>query len=354
LVNTKSREYGQLYVALDGYDRNRDGKFDPVADPTAPGGFSDPDLNKNGYLDVYEPGGASYVAGAQYMSLAQFKQFFDAYSKLWNPWIADQLKLTLIPGNATTDGRFTSNQIPSSILSDTVDLTAKGYELEVIWNPTSSLRLAFNASQTTAQRSNVAPRMGYLINQLIAISKSVQNAPKLTSSFNPLETPLAPTDFDSTTMLGGSLNNAGVGGSYFVAKALEGSDTPELAKYSFNVLGNYTFNAGRLRGFKTGAAYRMTSKKAIGYPLGRDETGQFIVSDVTKPYYNDPTGYTDFWIGYQRRIFNNKVGWRVQLNVRNVFADGDPIVVQVQPNGSPARVSIPVPRQFVLSNTFTF
>ena len=64
--------------------------------------------------------------------------------------------------------------------------------------------------------------------------------------------------------------------------------------------------------------------------------------------------YTDFWIGYQRRIFNNKVGWRVQLNVRNVFAEGDPIVVQVQPNGSPARVSIPVPRQFVLSSTFTF
>ncbi len=354
LVNTKSREYGNLYVALDGYDRNRDGKLDPVADSTAPGGFRDPDLNKNGYLDVYEPGGASYVAGAQYMSLAQLEQFFEAYSKLWNPWIADQLKLTLIPGNATTDGRFTSNQIPSSILSDTVDLTAKGYELEVIWNPASSLRLAFNASQTTAQRSNVAPRMGYLINQLIAVSKSVQNAPKLTNSFNPLETPLAPTDFDSTTILGGSLNNAGVGGSYFVAKALEGSDTPELAKYSFNVLGNYTFNAGRLRGFKTGAAYRWTSKRAIGYPLGRDETGQFIVSDVTKPYYNDPSGYTDFWIGYQRRIFSNKVGWRVQLNVRNVFADGDPIVVQVQPNGSPARVSIPVPRQFVLSNTFSF
>jgi hypothetical protein len=42
------------------------------------------------------------------------------------------------------------------------------------------------------------------------------------------------------------------------------------------------------------------------------------------------------------------------LNVRNVFADTDPIIVQVQPDGSPARAQIPPPREFVLSNTFEF
>jgi len=78
------------------------------------------------------------------------------------------------------------------------------------------------------------------------------------------------------------------------------------------------------------------------------------IKKVTEPYYDDGSRFIDCWFGYSRRVFNNKVGWRIQLNIRNVLADGDPIVVQLQPDRSPARVSIPVPRQFVLSNTFSF
>jgi hypothetical protein len=240
-------------------------------------------------------------------------------------------------------------------LSDTVDLLAKGYEIEVTFNPTENLRLAFNATQTTARRSNVSPRMGYLIQRVIEIFESVPNAARLRNmSRDALTVPLATTAFDDTTLVGGSLSNSGQGGGYFIAKALEGSDNPELSKYSFNVLGNYRFSEGRLKGFNVGAAYRWTDKKAIGYPNGLDASGRFNVGDVSKPYFNVPTGYADFWVGHRRKIFNNKVGWKIQLNVRNVFADSEPVAVQAQPDGSIARVSLPVPRQFVLSNTFSF
>ncbi|WP_309005161.1 TonB-dependent receptor plug domain-containing protein [Pelagicoccus sp. SDUM812005] len=354
-LNVRSREFGALFVALDGYDQNRDGVFDLEPDPNAPGGFIDIDANKNGYVDSIEPGGAAYVEGAEYMSLAQLNQFYDAYAPLWNDWVSEQLQFVFTPKSDTTVGSYSSVQFPSNVLSDTVDLNAKGYELELTYNPSRKLRLAFNASQSTAQRSNVAPRMGYLVDRVIEIFESVPNAPRLTAmNVNALETPLAPANFDGTDLLGSSLNNAGQGGAYFIAKALEGSDTPELSKYSFNVLGNYTFGEGRMKGFNTGAAYRWTDKRAIGYPNGLDASGRFVVGDVSNPYYNEDTGYADLWIGYRRKLFEDKVNWKVQLNARNVFADSDPVAIQTQPDGSIARVSIPVPRQFVLSNTFSF
>jgi hypothetical protein len=354
-LNVRSREFGQTFIAIDRYDQNRDGRFDLEPSATTPGGFIDPDLNKNGILDAYEPGGASYVPGAQYMTLGQLGQFYDAYKALWNDWVSGQLQYVFTPKTATSEGTYSSVQFPSNVLSDTVDLLAKGYEIEVTCNPTENLRFAFNATQTTARRSNVAPRMGYLVKRVIEIFEAVPNAARLTAmNRNALEVPLATAAFDDTTILGNSLSNSGQGGGYFIAKALEGSDNPELSKYSFNVLGNYRFSDGRLKGVNLGAAYRWTDKKAIGYPNGLDPSGRFTVGDVSKPYFNVPAGYADFWVGYRRRIFSNKVGWKIQLNIRNVFADSEPVAVQAQPDGSIARVSIPVPRQFVLSNSFTF
>lgn len=61
-----ARNYNGLYLDMDQYDRNRDGVFDLVQDPTDSTGktFIDPDKNRNGILDKVEPGGAEFVAGA--------------------------------------------------------------------------------------------------------------------------------------------------------------------------------------------------------------------------------------------------------------------------------------------------
>jgi hypothetical protein len=61
----------------------------------------------------------------------------------------------------------------------------------------------------------------------------------------------------------------------------------------------------------------------------------------------------DFWAGYQHKLVHNVV-WRIQLNVRNVFATEKMSRVTVQPDGSPAAYRIAEPRTFALSNTFSF
>lgn len=357
-----ARNYNGLYLDMDQYDRDRDGVFDPVQDPTDPSGktFIDPDKNRNGILDRVEPGGAEFVAGATYMPLDQFIKLFQQFDAYYNPWARTTAESVLVPGTVSgsnAEAVASSGSGLSETLTDTVDLVAKGIEFELTYNPTPNLRFSFNVAEQQSQLANVAPRLDKMIKDLIAISESVPLGPYLVGSqqvTDRLTRPLATTPFAATTMTGAWLRSATIGGVYFAQKALTGSDNPEVRRYRVNMVGNYTFPEGRLKGLRVGAAYRWQDKAAIGYPITYDPNTGVPIKKVTEPYYDDGSRFFDCWFGYSRRIFKDKVGWRVQLNIRNVFADGDPIVVQVQPDGSPARVSIPVPRQFVLSNTFSF
>ena len=356
------RGYNGLWLDMDQYDRNRDGFFDLVQDPNDNTGtvFIDPDKNKNLILDRLEPGGADYVAGAEYMPLDQFIKLFNAFDAFYTPWARETAELLTIPGtiSGSNDGAVAqSGSGLSETITDTVDLVAKGYEIEVTYNPTRNLRLMVNFAEQSAQRSNISPRLEKIINDMIAIQESVPLGPRLVgqqAQTNRLSTPLASTPYASNTMAGAWLSNPGQGGIYFVQKALEGSDNPEVRKYRVNAVGNYTFSDGRFKGVNLGGAYRWQDKAAIGYQTAYDPNTGVPIADVTKPWFDNGNKFVDLWVGYRRKIFNDRVDWRVQLNVRNVFADGDPVVIQAQPDGSPSRVRFDVPREFVLSNTFKF
>lgn len=59
-------------------------------------------------------------------------------------------------------------------------------------------------------------------------------------------------------------------------------------------------------------------------------------------------------MGYSRRL-NNRVNWRIQLNIRNLFDDRDPVAQRANlGEGFVTRYAIPDPRTFILTNTFTF
>ena len=38
-----------------------------------------------------------------------------------------------------------------------------------------------------------------------------------------------------------------------------------------------------------------------------------------QPYYSPATEIFGAWVSYQRKLFKNRISWRLQLNVRNVF-----------------------------------
>ena len=65
-----------------------------------------------------------------------------------------------------------------------------------------------------------------------------------------------------------------------------------------------------------------------------------------------PIFYADAFVAYRLRLFSQKVGATVQLNVRNLQEDGRLQAVSAYPNGRPSAFRIVDPRQFILTATF--
>ena len=139
---------------------------------------------------------------------------------------------------------------------------------------------------------------------------------------------------------------------YNLWKALEGADVPELRPWRFNLVTNYAFHEGRLSGANVGASYRWQDKAVTGFPVITEADGT-MVYDVSNPYKGESETAFDLWMGYETKI-NEKVNWRIQLNVRNVFSKDELLPVTVQPDGSYGAMRIREPRTITLTNTFRF
>jgi hypothetical protein len=141
---------------------------------------------------------------------------------------------------------------------------------------------------------------------------------------------------------------------------LQGQSVQGQRKYRWSLLTSYNFTAGKLKGITVGGSQRWEDKAVIGY-LGRASgvnlyNGKPVmdISDVSKPVYDDGNTYTDLWISYRRKILDDQVGMKIQLNVSNVFEGGRLRPVGVNYDGSPYAFRIIDPRQFVLTATFDF
>ncbi|MGY8719794.1 MAG: hypothetical protein ACKVI3_18670, partial [Verrucomicrobiia bacterium] len=62
----------------------------------------------------------------------------------------------------------------------------------------------------------------------------------------------------------------------------------------------------------------------------------------------------DVWFAYGRKIMKDKVGWKIQLNVRNVLNNDDLIITGADFDGLPTRIRIVNPINYRLTTTFDF
>lgn len=222
----------------------------------------------------------------------------------------------------------------------TEDTVSRGYEFEFSALPTRNWRVTFNASKSTATRTNIGgPALAEFIN-------GYENALKNTAAG------------DLRIWWGGAGNettlfqwNQNVGFEWTARKLQEGSNVPELRKWRFNAITNYDFTEGRLKGINVGGGIRYQDSVVIGYaPTG--SSANFGI-DLNDPYTGPSEVNFDFWLGYGRR-FGDKIDWRIQLNVRNAFEGNDLIPITVQPDGTPAAYRIAPAQTWTVSNTFRF
>ena len=228
------------------------------------------------------------------------------------------------------------------------DVTSRGYEVEVTYNPTKNWRIKFNLAQQQAIDSNIAPdELAFWTARLPAWSTIKDDNGQLWWTYV------------ATTNLSGTVNNAKdyyltqLLAPYQLAVANQGKPRSQVREWRWNALTNYAFTEGKLKGASVGGAVRWQDKAAIGFLGAAPESDGIVRSlDANKPVYDRARFAVDLSASYGFRLFRDRVRARVQLNVRNVLENGRLQKVAVNPDGSTYAYRIIDPRQFILSTSF--
>jgi len=316
----------------------------PAGDPRLPAGAVK--------LETQEEANARRDASITALNNMQKWLSAKGYFAAWNYGVGPTTESAL-----QTRGEYEANPIqpnPASVydyrtapllqgFAVTSDTQSEGYEFEFIANPTPNWRIAFNAAKTEAVRTNVG---GPLLDELVNYIDEVMAGPGGDL-----------VRFNSDYSAANELRNAWTPwrGQYTLLKLQEGTAASELRKWRYNVITNYSFTDGTLRGIGVGAGYRWQDKVVIGYPVLPDPNNPSLATfDLSKPYYGPSEDALDLWISYERKL-TSKINWRIQLNVYNVGKSEDLIPISVQPDGQTwAGVRISPVQEWMLTNTFSF
>ena len=141
---------------------------------------------------------------------------------------------------------------------------------------------------------------------------------------------------------------------YLTEVASEGQRAPDLPSWTANAVTTYNFDRGPLKGWLIGGAFREESSRILGYQYNATLNGGLGGLDVSKPWNGPEESHVDLWLGYQRRMFANKINWRTQLNVTNVGQSTTLKAAQYEPDGSLALARIENGMEWTLTNTFDF
>ncbi|GAB5561969.1 MAG: hypothetical protein SynsKO_36160 [Synoicihabitans sp.] len=104
---------------------------------------------------------------------------------------------------------------------------------------------------------------------------------------------------------------------------LNGVSAPNVRKWRMNLSTSYSFQEGRMKGWRIGGSVRYRDAGVIGYSRKTVGTGadQITVLDLSNPYLNDDEIFVDAMVAYRGKIFERD--YRIQLNVRNLLDNSD-------------------------------
>ncbi|MDF9832236.1 outer membrane receptor protein involved in Fe transport [Ereboglobus sp. PH5-5] len=261
----------------------------------------------------------------------------------------------------------------------TQTLEAKGVEVMMNYNPTPNWTMRLTAGKQRTVYNNVLKEFDAWYNHRNQFMENARAADFLNADKQQYATY---TPFNSTTPVildefwqsSGYIAEYGPNNAYgyrvardyyegvvtpeeLLAKILQGQVAPGQRKYRASFVTNYVFTHGPLKGFSVGGAQRWEDKAIIGYygkasnPLTPEKID---LADTSRPMYDSAKWYTDLWVAYTCKVFNNKARMKIQLNVTDVFQDGELQVVARNYDGSPVSYRIMDPRKFILTATFDF
>lgn len=139
--------------------------------------------------------------------------------------------------------------------------------------------------------------------------------------------------------------------------AIRNSPSANFAsRWTLNLIQSYDFaRTGPLGGFSVGGSMNARGKAISGFAVDARN-----VLDPTIPYYAPAYANFGAWVTYRRKLFRDRIDWRLQVNVRNVFDKNTiyPLVTVDTRDGrrtpDVAVYTLKEPRTFQFTSTFKF
>lgn len=250
-------------------------------------------------------------------------------------------------GVGTTTSRY---EVPANP-AGTEDRVSKGDSIEVYFRPNRNWDFIAGVDRL----DNVVTNVGTQVGDFLAL-----RAPFYKKYFDQGLRINGTTDPVSTSLLLRDQFIATIAQNYVNELVTQGTSNRGISEYSAKLVGRYKFLEGALKGFSIGANLRWESGKRIGYAF-QNTTFDFggltnyagKVYDPSKPYEGPEVIAGGLMLSYSRKIWSDKVNWRIQLNAQNLFSDTGLVVFGANPDGSPIWGRNP-DRVYELSSSFAF
>lgn len=229
-------------------------------------------------------------------------------------------------------------------IADVSDVTSKGKEIEINYNPTRFWTAKLNIGQQQTIDQNLSPNIQRYIDSRLPVWTTVIDQSDgqrwFTKRYGSAGTPEA-------------FLNGVVLAPYKLAQANEGKPKSQIREWRANLstsfqLAGITQHRWLKRMAVTGAV-RWEDKGSIGYFTYDNDPNAY---DPARPIFDKSHTYFDLGVNYVTKIRSDKIRLRVQLNVRNLTESGRLQPIGALPNGVPFNYRIIDPRLFILSTTF--
>ena len=262
-----------------------------------------------------------------------------------------------LPRINVTDGTRRGFRVAGQAAYDiSSDFRATGYELEINANPVRNWNLRLNGSKTDAVESNIGlPWFKWTAERLPVWQSVVAKNGEVDAAGRPVTWTTAPFSTSAPTgeTLAQRYNNVILNGALAYMAAADGRAT-NTHPLRFNFVTNYRFTEGSLKGFNLGGAVRWRAAPVIGYGVKKNAGGNDVL-DLGKEYMGAEETYFDAVAGYKGNLkaFGG-LSYRVQLNVRNVLDEKDPIPAGTITTGKVTRIATVEPRMILYTFAVDF
>ncbi len=243
----------------------------------------------------------------------------------------------------------------------TFDSESEGYELDLSWLPTRNWSFKLNAAKQDSVESNIGLEWFAWMAERLPVWKSLnvpeggKSSPRDVDGNGTIGTwtwDTAPFDGNPASKTFARYFEEDVGSSVAFIKAVDGRGRSQGRNLRWNLIGDYKFTEGRLKGLGANLAFRFRSAPNLGYAL-KTLPDRTVTFDLDKPLEGKVESYVDLGLNYRGKMkFLGNVGYRVALNVRNLLDEQDLVPFRVLSTGQYVGYTRIEPRTFVFTLGF--